>query len=63
MKIIQAGNLPEERTFEARCPSCKTLFEYRRDEARVSRDPRDGDTLLIVRCPLSGCYRDMYVRP
>lgn len=59
MEIIKRGELPGEKVYETSCSHCKTRFRFKRDEARPSRDQRDG-TLLIVKCPLPGCGKECY---
>ena len=54
MKIIEKGELPGKKQYQARCNSCKTLFEFFADEAKRQGDQREGDYLAIA-CPLNGC--------
>lgn len=57
MKVIELGILPEERVYQARCTSCKSLIEFDAKEAKYVFDPRDGDCYKIS-CPV--CNRDIY---
>lgn len=59
MKVIVEGRLPSEHLCRGTCVHCRAQVEFKAGEARVSSDPRDG-TLYIVKCPTSGCGRDIY---
>lgn len=59
IKILERGELPHLRVYKTQCSNCKTRFEFTRGDASVSRDPRDGD-LLVVKCPLPGCAKECY---
>lgn len=50
MKIIKPGSLPEERSYTATCYHCGAIVEFKRKEARIFSDQRDG-TSLTVACP------------
>lgn len=57
VEIIKKGSLPSEDTFVSICNHCKTIFRFKRGEARISFDQRDGDT-LVIKCPV--CERFVY---
>lgn len=53
MRIIERGDLPEDKLFQCRCTNCKTLYEFVRRESRYHSDQRDGD-YLETHCPHCG---------
>lgn len=53
MKIIEQGQIPEEKTYQCTCRNCKTVFEFKKYEARYVSDQRDGD-FLTISCPICG---------
>lgn len=54
MKIIKRGTIPEQRTHEASCNYCGTIFQFLQAEAKYHDDQRDGAYLSIA-CPV--CQR------
>lgn len=53
MKVLERGQVPEERVYKARCMRCKSLLEFQRHEARFTPCQKDGD-FLTVTCPVCG---------
>lgn len=58
--IIEKGELPGEKLYETTCSNCKTRFRFKKDEAKVNYDQREGDYLSIA-CPLTGCNKTVTV--
>ena len=53
MDILKRGIPPSERTYIADCRTCKSQIKFKRTEAKLTSDQRDGDYLNIV-CPVCG---------
>lgn len=51
VEVIRLGQIPEEKEYTATCGNCSTLFKFKRREAKVTYDQRDGNFLQID-CPL-----------
>lgn len=51
MKIIERGQLPGKKVYQARCHYCRTLVEFERGEASVLGGVRN-DRYLQVQCPV-----------
>ena len=62
MKILEKGKIPGEKIAQARCGSCKTLFEFAQKEATLVPDQRAGCFYKIL-CPLEGCGKLVVVNP
>lgn len=60
MKIIKPGIPKSERVYTAICRECNCEFSFTRGEAHFHSDQRDGDS-LTVRCPQTGCGREVWV--
>lgn len=60
MRVLEMGKAPDDPNteYQCRCTHCKTLFAFRRDEARKSFDQRDGDA-LVINCPT--CKREAWI--
>lgn len=54
VEIIQEGILPKDIEHTTECRVCKTKFKFKRSEAKLVYDQRDGDYYEIT-CPLDGC--------
>lgn len=50
MRIIKSGNGDKVPETPCTCQYCKSQFYFRRDEARIVDDSRDGD-YFRVGCP------------
>lgn len=61
MRILEKGQLPEQRMYKARCDKCQTLFEFRKDEAKEMPPGGYSNNQLATRCPLTGCDAVIYV--
>ena len=57
MKIIKRGELPELKTYETTCNSCRTVFEYFKQEAKAQFDRNEH--YLTIDCPV--CKRTVSV--
>lgn len=53
VEIVERGLPRSDNKFQARCPDCQTLFNFKRAEAEFVPDQRDGDALKI-KCPVCG---------
>lgn len=51
IEVLERGVIPGDKTYEARCTSCKSLLRFRQDDARYYPDQRDGDSLQVD-CPV-----------
>jgi ribosomal protein S27E len=58
MKIIKPGIEPAERVFQVTCRDCECEFAFKRKEANMTTDRRDGD-FLSINCPT--CFRTVTV--
>lgn len=58
MEILFQGTPPGERTYVVTCNNCKTKFRFKKNEARVVPDWRDGD-YLSIQCPTAGCRQEV----
>lgn len=59
-RIIEEGNIPPEREYTKRCPSCKTLFaaserEFHRQEPHRWNYLTQDSPNYRIRCPF--CYK------
>lgn len=50
VRIIKEGKLPEEKEYEVECQICKTLFSFKRGEAKY--DSWRNEAYLSIKCPL-----------
>ena len=57
MKIIERGELPQNKTYQAKCHRCKTIFEFEKHEAQPFNDR--GEMVLAIDCPV--CKRTLSV--
>lgn len=55
MKIVKAGNLPQERVLTGKCYNCKCVIEATVGECESVTDPRDGVTTYSYNCPTPRC--------
>jgi len=51
MNIIVLGNMPEDKIYRFTCHHCKTIFEIKLSEGKVTHDQRSGSYLSYY-CPL-----------
>ncbi len=58
MKIIERGELPQNRVHVETCRNCKSKLEFTQGECKHSPDPRDHN-LWSVKCPV--CNHDVWV--
>lgn len=58
MKIIQRGEIPEEKEYRHTCWKCCTIFEFQRKEAKTSKDQRDAGWMEID-CPVCNATQAM----
>lgn len=57
MEIIKRGTPPDEIEYEAKCNNCKTEIKFKRSEAVVTFDQREGDYMSIS-CPV--CFSQIH---
>jgi hypothetical protein len=57
MDIIKRGTPPGERIYTGSCRGCGTEVKFKRDEAEVYSDQRDGETVSVA-CPV--CHAIIY---
>ena len=50
MKIIERGELPQNKIYQTKCHRCKTVFEFEKNEAQLFNDR--GDMVLVINCPV-----------
>ena len=50
MKIIERGELPQNKIYQAECHRCKTTFEFEKHEARPFNDR--NEMVLVINCPV-----------
>ena len=50
MKIIERGELPQNKTYQTKCHRCKTVFEFEKNEAQPFNDR--GEMVLVIDCPV-----------
>ena len=60
MEIIKRGTPPGEKLYTGTCRSCTTEVRFKRDEAEVHSDQRDGETVFVA-CPI--CHANIYGSP
>jgi RNase P subunit RPR2 len=53
IEVIERGELPEDRPYEATCNRCRSKLRFLRGDAQFTADQRDGD-FLTVKCPVCG---------
>ncbi len=53
VEVLRRGALPSDKTYEATCRNCESLFRFARKDARMQYDQKDGDYLCIA-CPVCG---------
>jgi hypothetical protein len=58
VRIIERGQIPNNRLIVTKCKHCQTRFDFRPNEAARIPDQREGDYLKIA-CPL--CKADCTV--
>lgn len=53
--IIQRGELPEEKEYQAQCHKCKSVLSWKKKDARIDfpGDQRDGP-FTQINCPVCG---------
>lgn len=56
MEILKRGTPPDDREYKGTCHTCDTVVLFKRSEARLVDDQRDG-SFLVVKCPI--CARDI----
>lgn len=59
MRVITRGERPEDRTYQAHCNKCHTVFEFQRREAEYHSGR--SEAFLIVECPV--CKNRVGVKP
>jgi hypothetical protein len=57
IEIIERGELPGEKQYEASCNLCRSRLKFLRADAKITYDQRDGDFLTIT-CPV--CLRPVH---
>lgn len=60
MEIIKRGTPPEEQLYTGTCQRCSTEVRFKRGEASVHSDQRDGE-IVSVACPV--CPELIYGNP
>ena len=50
MKIIERGELPQNKTRQTKCSRCKTIFEFEKHEAQPFNDR--NEMVLAIDCPV-----------
>lgn len=53
IEVIKRGNPPSEAIYDRTCDSCHSQLRFRRGDARMSYDQRDGDA-VVIDCPVCG---------
>ena len=51
MEIIKKGKNPDDKNYISQCQKCGTQVKFKRHEAKLTPDQRDGD-ILTVDCPV-----------
>lgn len=59
MKIIKIGTVPQDKIYQSTCNQCKTEFEFKQSEGRMTNDR--NEMVLLVECPV--CKKTLGVNP
>lgn len=59
MRIISKGSLPQDKVYQSVCNQCKTVFEFKQSEGRMTNDR--NEMVLLVDCPV--CKKTLGVNP
>lgn len=51
IEVVERGEMPEDRPYEATCNNCRSKLRFLRGDAKFTPDQRDGD-FLTVTCPV-----------
>lgn len=58
VEVIARGKTARDPNITTNCNSCSARLRFRKSEARLEIDNRDGDA-YVIRCP--ACRRDVWV--
>lgn len=58
IEILNRGQLPQDVTYRVTCKCCNSLLRFKRSDADLRHDQRDGD-FLAIECPV--CHLSVYV--
>lgn len=59
MRIINKGELPQDKLYQTTCNQCKTEFEFKRSEGKMVNDR--NELVLLIDCPV--CKKTLGVNP
>lgn len=57
MKVVSRGIPPDSQEYTATCSSCRSVLEFKKNEARVTSDRNEMVYVLI--CPV--CNKEMWL--